>query len=549
MAAFLARRVLSGLLLVGTLVFLTFFVFNEIPTTPACLVVACGPKTTTTDAMIRDAEHQLGIDRSVFVQFGDYVWKLVTRGDFGTAWTSHINVGTQIGQSLPVTASLVGGGMILMMLLALPLGCIAALRPSSPVDRGLLALSVIGLAIHPFVLGLTIRDFYATHFHIYSGYCPLTGAGPPTIIGPGQTAPGCGGLADWAGHLLVPWTVFALFFLPLYMRMLRVRLVETFSEPWINTARAKGASETRVVLGHALRNAIGPVLPMLAVDAGTAITAAIYVELVFGMPGLGSLAVGALSGRAGGYDLPLVAGVVTVIGAFVVLLNFAADLAGAWLDPRIRTKTASGLIPLPRSVASHPRARLGLNLAAGVVLAAVLGVVLTHRAPATTGRFDLGTPIKAVHVNWTDQKRLEQQMGSVTERGYLVTHVTEIQFGRYGWQVHASVTNKSALPIRLFSINAPSGMTLFYPQQPMSLLVQTDNGGGRYLKPLPARVFTPAFPDVLKPHATWTGTFSGPDPVKSGSDFYVGFGQFTYANPSTFNQVFSTSTSQSAKAP
>jgi len=167
---------------------------------------------------------------------------------------------------------------------------------------------VIGLAIHPFVLGLTVRDFYANHFQIYSGYCPLTGTGPPTLSATGQSGGGCGGLADWAGHLLVPWTVFALFFLPLYMRMLRVRLLETFSEPWISTARAKGASETRVVLGHALRNAIGPVLPMLAVDAGTAITAAIYVELVFAMPGLGSLAVGALSGRAGGYDLPLVAG-------------------------------------------------------------------------------------------------------------------------------------------------------------------------------------------------------------------------------------------------
>ena len=91
-----------------------------------------------------------------------------------------------------------------------------------------------------------------------------------------------------------------------------------------------------------------------------------------------------------------------------------------------------------------------------------------------------------MHVNWTDQKRLEQQLGSVTTRGYLVTHVTEIQFDRYGWQVHASVTNKSELPIRLYSINAPSGMTLFYPQQPMSLLVQTDLGGGRFLKPLPA---------------------------------------------------------------
>jgi peptide/nickel transport system permease protein len=451
MGAFLVRRALSGVLLVGLLVFLTFFVFNKIPTTPACLVVACGPKTTTTDAMIRDAEHQLGIDRSVFVQYGDFVWKIVSRGDFGTAWTSHVNVGTQIGQALPATASLVGGGMLLMMLLALPLGCIAALRPRSPIDRGVLAVSVIGLAIHPFVLGMAIRDFFATHLQIDSAYCPLTGTGQG----------GCGGLADWASHLIVPWTVFALLFLPLYMRMLRVRLLETFGEPWISTARAKGASETRVVLGHALRNAIGPVLPMLAVDAGTAITAAIYVELVFGLPGLGQLAVGALSGRAGGYDLPLAAGIVTVIGTFVVLLNIAADVAGAWLDPRIRTKTTSGLIPLPRAVAAHPRARLALNVAAAAALVALLAVAVTHRAPASSGRFDLGTPIKSLRVNWTDERRLESDVKAgtrtLTKRGFLETHVTKIEFGRYGWQVHASVTNNSPLALRLFSVDAPPG--------------------------------------------------------------------------------------------
>jgi hypothetical protein len=247
--------------------------------------------------------------------------------------------------------------------------------------------------------------------------------------------------------------------------------------------------------------------------------------------------------------LPLVAGIVTVIGAFVVLLNVAADVAGAWLDPRIRTKTASGLIPLPRAVGSHPRARLGLNAAVGAALVALLAVAVTHRAPATTGRFDLGTPIKAVHVNWSDQKRLESQTGAVTRRGYLKTHVTKIEFGRYGWRVTASVTNDSALPLRLFSLDAPPGTAIFYPQQPMSLLVLTDVGGGRFLKPLPAKVFTPEFPRLVKAHTTWSGTFSGPDPVKSGSEFYVGFGQFTYTDSLGSTRAFSTSSVKSATAP
>ena len=104
MAAFLVRRLLSGLVLIALLTFLTFVVFNEIPTNPACLVVPCGPGTTTNDAQIRAADRQLGIDRSVFVQYGDFVWRLVRHGDLGTAWTDKSNVGQEIGRALPVTA-------------------------------------------------------------------------------------------------------------------------------------------------------------------------------------------------------------------------------------------------------------------------------------------------------------------------------------------------------------------------------------------------------------------------------------------------------------
>jgi peptide/nickel transport system permease protein len=546
-AAFLVRRVLSGVLLVVTLTFLTFFVFNEIPTNPACLVVACGPHTTTNDAMIREADHQLGIDRSVFAQYGHFVWNVVRNGDFGTSWTQQAKVGTMIGDALPVTASLVGGGMLLMMLLALPLGSIAAVRPRSPVDRGLLALSLAGIAIHPFVLGLLILHFFAFQLHVYDfSYCPLFGT----------SRVGCGGPIDWTTHLAVPWLVFALLFLPLYMRMIRVRLLETFAEPWISTARAKGASEPRIVVAHALRNAIGPVMPMLAVDAGTAITAAIYVETVFGLQGIGSLAVRALSGTAGGFDLPLTAGIVTVVGTFVVLLNVGADLAGAWLDPRIRAKTSGGLIPLPKALASRPRAQIALNAALGVAAVALLVLVVTHKG-SHGGRIELGAPVKALHVNWDDVVRLEAQAagpaGPTMQHGFLETRVTLIELGPNGWRVHASIANKSPLRIRINSLAASPGGSVgavfAYPRQPMSLLVQTDQGFGfKGLTPLPASEFVPVLPHVLAPNTTWRGTFSGRDPVKHGALFYAGFGQFSYDN--SFNtQFFSESSAKSAKSP
>jgi hypothetical protein len=363
---------------------------------------------------------------------------------------------------------------------------------------------------------------------------------------------GCGGPVDWAKHLAVPWFVFALLFLPLYMRMIRVRLLETLSEPWVSTARAKGASEKRVVFGHAFRNAMGPLLPMLAIDAGTAITAAIYVETVFALPGLGSLAVRAFSGQAGGYDLPLTAGVVTVVGTFVVLLNVGADVAGAWLDPRVRAKTLSGLIPLPKAVSSSPRARLGLNIGVAVAAVALIAVVVTHGGKSTSGAVDLGTPIKTVRLSADDVKRVEVQYstgaGINFSRGYVETRVSTVDFGRYGWRVHASIENHSDLGLRIQGL-LPSGTPVFYPNQPLSLIVQTDNGSGiKQLSPLVATEIIPKLPDVLAPKAIWKGTFASSDQVDRGTLFYVGFGLFT-VEKAINQQSFSTSTAKSGNAP
>jgi peptide/nickel transport system permease protein len=543
MTAFVLRRVLSGLLLIALLTFLTYFVFNEIPTNPACLVVACGPHTTTTDAMIRDADHQLGIDRPVYAQYGHFVWQLVRHGNFGASWTAQEKVRTMIGDALPVTASLVGGGMVLMLLLAVPLGSLAATRPRSPLDRALLGASIVGIAIHPFVLGITIQQFFGTHFHVRDfSYCPLTGSSPT----------GCGGPVDWAGHLAVPWLVFALLFLPIYMRMIRVRLLETLDEPYVSTARAKGASEPRVVFGHAMRNAIGPVLPMLAIDAGTAITAAIYVETVFGLQGLGSLAVKAFSGEQGGFDLPLTVGIVTVVGAFVVVLNVASDIAGAWLDPRIRAKTSTGLIPLPRVVAERPRLQLALNLTLGAALAGLLALAIFHGGTKADTHVDLGTPVKTLRLGWDDFYRLDGPIQTPTGSGFghgeLETKVSRVELGPHGWRVHATVMNESPFTLTVKS-TTPVGTVASYPRQPFSLLIQTDNGSGiRLLKPLPARDFAPAFPAAFPPHATWRGTFAGPDSVPRNALFYVGLGQFTFSG-SFGGLPFSTSSAKSAKAP
>jgi peptide/nickel transport system permease protein len=544
MAAFLVRRLLSGLVVVAVLIFLVFFVFNEIPATPACLVVACGPKTTTTDAQIRAANHDLGIDRPVHVQFADFVWSLVRDGDFGTSWVEKERVGTMLTRALPVTLSLVAGGMILMLLLAIPLGTFAGTRARSPVDRGVLAVSVAGIAVHPFVLGITIGDVFE-HVHVTAAYCPLTGKTP------GMS---CGGPLAWAGHLAVPWLVFALLFLPFYMRMVRVRLLETLGEPWVSTARAKGASEARVLAHHVPRNAFGPLVPMLAVDAGTAITAAIYVETVFGLHGFGSLAVGALSGTGGGYDLPVIAGIVTVVGTAVVVVNIAADAAAAWLDPRIRKRTEAGLVPLPRAIATRPRARGALNVAVAALLLALVGLAVIHPGSDSPSGVELGAPIRTLQPRWVDYKRLGASIAlpgqpmTTALGGTLELDVTKVEIGPTGWRVRAAVVNNSPISLRVLGI-APPGTPAAYPNVPFSLVVQTDNGSGiKTLQPLAASEFEPPLPKVLAGHASWRGTFAGSATVKKGTLFYVGFGEFFYVNAPNDPLPISVTTTESATA-
>jgi hypothetical protein len=159
-----------------------------------------------------------------------------------------------------------------------------------------------------------------------------------------------------------------------------------------------------------------------------------------------------------------------------------------------------------------------------------------------------------MHVRWIDFSRLKAQVGTLLEHGYLQTTVTEIDIGRSGWRVHASVANVSPLKIRLTGRAAP-GTPVSYPHQPFSLLVQTDEGSGtKYLKSLPATEFMPALPQVLAAHATWTGTFAGPDSVPHHSLYYVGFGQFSYygiaSDSQPFSpQPFSTSTAKAALTP
>jgi peptide/nickel transport system permease protein len=225
----------------------------------------------------------------------------------------------------PVTASLVLGGAVLWMLIALPIGILSALRPRSLLDRASMVFVLIGISSSPIWIGLILS--YVVGFRL--GWAPITGY--CDFINPSTT---CGGPAQWAWHLMLPWITFAILFAAIYARMIRASVMETSSEDYVRTARAKGASESVVLRSHILRNALLPVVTLLGMDIGVALGGAVFTETVFSLPGMGQTALQAIAN----FDLPTVQGIVVFATISIIVLNLAVDLLYVVIDPRIRLK-------------------------------------------------------------------------------------------------------------------------------------------------------------------------------------------------------------------
>ncbi|MBA3842480.1 MAG: ABC transporter permease [Actinobacteria bacterium] len=356
MTAYVLRRLAVAVVLVWILSVVTFAIYLKVPADPAGFLVDI---QHATPAAIAKAHHQLGTDRPAVVQYGHYVWRAL-HGDLGISWAtigfapngtpSGAPVGHMVWSALLVTGSLALGGFVLLLLVAVPLGAFAATRPRSLVDRLSLGVSVAAISTHPLVVGLLLQLFVGNRWHLLpaSGYCTVSRPSAAEIdavrrFAPTNTPVPCGGVGHWAWHLVLPWITFALFFVALYMRIIRARMLEVLEEPWVRTARAKGASEFRVIRAHALRNAIAPVVTMTAMDAGMAIGIAMYIETVFGLPGLGRTTILALAGQQG-YDLPVILAVTLVAATAIIILNLVADLLLLAVDPTVARRTGRGVL-------------------------------------------------------------------------------------------------------------------------------------------------------------------------------------------------------------
>jgi peptide/nickel transport system permease protein len=321
MIRYVIRRLLWAVVLFLAITVLTFLMFYVIPVNPAALVAG----KAATQAEIKHVQHLLYLDQPLWRQYLHFLDELFQHHSLGYSYGTRQSVNTIIGHAAPVTASLVIGGAVLWLMVAIPVGIYSALRPRSKGDRVAMVSVLAGISAHPVWIGymLSLIVGYELNLLPIQGYCNLRGASP------GQT---CGGPIDWFTHMLLPWITFAILYSAFYVRMIRSSVMETLNEDYVRTARAKGASERRVITRHVLRNAMLPVVTMLGMDVAVALGGAVFVETVFGFPGLGGRAVQAVSQ----FDLPTVSGTVIFASIMVIIFNLLVDLLYAWIDPRIR---------------------------------------------------------------------------------------------------------------------------------------------------------------------------------------------------------------------
>jgi peptide/nickel transport system permease protein len=317
---YLIRRILWAILLFIAVTIVSYILFYIIPADPARQFAGKGARPDD----IERVRAALNLDEPIYAQYWFFFRDLVFHADLGHSYYNRQSVNQIIADAAPVTASLVFGGAVFWMLLALPIGILSALRPRSLLDRASMTFVLIGISAHPIWIGLIFAYFFGYKW----GVTPITGYADFFNPPPGQD----GGPVQWAYHLILPWATFAILFAALYVRMIRASVLETLNEDYVRTARAKGAPERTVMRAHVLRNAMLPIVTMLGLDVSLALGGAVFTETVYSLPGLGRTAVGALNN----YDVPTVLGVIVFATIVIITINLIVDLIYAWVDPRIR---------------------------------------------------------------------------------------------------------------------------------------------------------------------------------------------------------------------
>ena len=306
MAGYLLQRLIQSALILLGVSFITFFLLFVLPADPVRQIAGRAATAET----VQNIREQLGLDRPFLVQYGRYLAALL-QGDLGRSYLQKSQVSELIAARLPATLLLMAAGIFCELLFGLAMGIIAALRRGRVADQGLMLTSFVAVSAPQFVVGLLLLYVFAVRL----GWFPIGGYGTaaPLVLP-----------ADALGILGSGW----------YARMMRSSMIEVLRADYIRTARAKGLTRTRVVLRHAVPNAILPVIAMIGIDIGVFMGGVVVVESVFGWPGIGQLAWQGVQR----VDIPIIMGVTLVSAFFIVMGNLLSDLIAPLMDPRIRLK-------------------------------------------------------------------------------------------------------------------------------------------------------------------------------------------------------------------
>ena len=312
MLSYILRRILSTLPVMGIVAMFVFSLLYITPGDPAAVIA--GDQASPAD--VERIRQGLGLDRPFLVQFGAWLWGIL-HGDLGTSIFTNLPVASLIAQRIEPTLSLMAITLVLTILIAVPLGVVAAWKAGSWIDRSIMAFAVFAFSLPVFVVGYVLAYVFALQFEWLpvQGYTPLAQ-----------------GLWPWLQNLILPAIALGSVYIALIARITRASMLEVLQQDYIRTARAKGLDQRSILFVHALKNAAVPIVTVIGIGVALLIGGAVVTESVFAIPGLGRLTIDAILRR----DYPVIQGIVLLFSFLYVLVNLLVDVTYTLVDPRIR---------------------------------------------------------------------------------------------------------------------------------------------------------------------------------------------------------------------
>lgn len=325
MAAFLVKRLLNALGVMLAVAFIAFMIFRFVGDPVELMLNEQASQAQRDELRVR-----LGLDRGFVLQYAAFVAN-AARGDFGISYRNQQDVFAIIGERFPATFELVLVATVLSLALGIPLGVYSAIRRESPVAKTLQFVSVLGVSLPSFAVGI----FLILIFSVSLGWLPAFGRGAVIEIGPWST-----GFLTPSGRraMILPGITLSLFQITLVMRLVRAEMLETMRTDFVRFARARGLTDRSIHFRHALRNCLMPVITVTGLQIGNLIAFALVTETVFQWPGMGLLFVQAVTF----VDIPVMAAYLMVVSFIFVALNTLVDLTYALVDPRLRSDAVAG---------------------------------------------------------------------------------------------------------------------------------------------------------------------------------------------------------------